>query len=117
MEITQTKKQNGFWKFIKHANFCGKHIFNYFFPKFVFKFASYKYFEFRPWKWELTSEIDRNNSLLQHSEAFSTILPSFRFLPVLAWELQQQTITQKMADQEWFDFYVVFTMSLCTLSL
>ena len=23
--------------------------------------------------------------------------------------------TQKMADQRWFDFYVVFTMSLCAL--
>ena len=27
----------------------------------------------------------------------------------------QQTITQKMAEQVWFDFYVDFTMSLCAL--
>ena len=29
----------------------------------------------------------------------------------------QYMITQKMADQLWFDFYVVFTMSFCALSL
>ena len=29
----------------------------------------------------------------------------------------QQTKTQKMADQVWFDLNVVFTMSLCALQL
>ena len=32
-------------------------------------------------------------------------------------ECQQWTITQKMADQDRSDFYVVFTMILCALKL
>ena len=29
---------------------------------------------------------------------------------------QKQTITLKMGDQEWLEFYVVFTMILCAIN-
>ena len=55
-----------------------------FFPKFLFMFTFYKFFDPPPPPKMKVSEIDKNNSLLQHFGAFSTILPSFRFLSVIA---------------------------------
>ena len=59
----------------------------YFFPSFyfLFRFTFYKFCDFHPPENEsYNAEIDLKNSLLHHFDAFSTVLPSFRFLSVIA---------------------------------
>ena len=44
----QFRKTVSFRKFIKHTNFCGKHISNCLFAKFLFTFTFCKFFGFHP---------------------------------------------------------------------
>ena len=88
MQITQTKK-----RFLKSSWNIQTFVGSIFSIICISKFYSrwhFKIFQLLPpWKWELNSEIDKNNSLLQHFEGFSTILTSFRYPSVIASELQQ----------------------------
>ena len=65
-----------------------------------------------PLKKVLPFDKKSNNNLLFHCLKFLDSECSFIDLDFDT-STTQQTISQKMADQEWCDFYVVFTVSLC----
>ena len=59
---------------------------------------------------------DYKSSCKVGQNCFELACPVVKFVAV-KWQTTEQTITLKMADQGRSDFYVVFTLSLCALSL